>query len=745
MKKCGKCGGNNEDGAKFCADCGAQLNPGSMDRRVITVGRHPQNNVVISAGGISNKHCELIVQGGAVTIRDLTSTNGTYVNGAKITEKQLKSGDNVMLGKLYSFDWQSAIRVGEAPVPPSAEPSSAKGVYIVGRAPECDRVIDNFKVSRRHCKLFKEGSTWFVEDLGSSNGTFVNGKRITREALKPGDIITVGGTPFTLDQLMGGSKVSLEGLNIEAQHLAYHSNEGKKLIDDISLTIGPGQFIGLIGPSGAGKTTLMYLLCGINNPSHGDVKINGESLVRNPDNFKGVFGYVPQDDILHRELEVMESLMYTGKLRLGHKFDESTIAERATSVIHKLHLEEARNVRIGSPEKKGISGGQRKKVNLGQELMTDPNILVLDEPTSGLDPKSDKEVMTILRGIADTGRTVLLTTHNISESNFKFLTHVIVLAKTGKLAYYGPASEAAAWFGVNDVVDIFDSLEKMTPEQWKEKYRRSAYYANYAALDTTSVRNTPVSVVNRAEIDPFNQFLTLTSRYFTIKIRDTWNLIFLLIQAPVIGLLINLLFNDNDLKIHPVFILVISTIWLGTSNAVREIVNEKSIFKRERMVNLSIGSYIASKFAILFLFSILQSLVLIAITTSKFNFSNEASLFGVLVFTSFTATVMGLLISAYAKTEAFALTILPLVLIPTVIFGGLVQPFNKMAEGVKAFAAIWLSRWSYELSLIIATDKGTEALGFKEGNTGLDLAIIGLMFVVFLVALVVRLAGAERR
>ncbi len=745
MKNCSNCGSANNDVAKFCVDCGTPMGSGSYGKRVITVGRGSQNDIVVSASGVSNRHCDLIVDGGSVTIRDQASTNGTFVNGVKVSDKTLRSGDKVTLGKQYDFDWQTAALGKGAPSSSSCNHSVSSGEYIIGRAPECDRVIDNFKVSRKHCKLFREGSTWYVQDLGSSNGTFVNGKRVTKAAIQPGEIITVGGTPFTLDQLLAGSKLSLDGLTIEARNLTFQTNEGKKLIDDISLTVEPGQFIGLIGPAGAGKTTLMYLLCGINSPTHGDVKINGESLVRNPDNFKGVFGYVPQDDILHRELEVTESLMYTGRLRLGHKFDDSAIAERATSVIHKLHLEEARNVRIGSPEKKGISGGQRKKVNLGQELMTDPNILVLDEPTSGLDPKSDREVMTILRDIADTGRTVLLTTHNISESNFKFLTHVIVLAKTGKLAYFGPASEAAAWFGVNDVVDIFDSLEKMTPGQWKEKYRKSAYYANYAALDSTSIRNTPVSAVNRAEIDPLNQFLTLTSRYFTIKIRDTWNLIFLLIQAPVIGLLINLLFNNGDLKTHPVFILVISTIWLGTSNAIREIVNEKSIFKRERMVNLSIGSYIGSKFAVLFLFSILQTLVLVVITTAKFNFLNEAALFGVLVLTSFTATVMGLLISAYAKTEAFALTILPLVLIPTVIFGGLVQPFGKMAQGVKAFAAIWLSRWAYELSLITSTEGGTAALKFSENNAWLDLAVIGLMFVVFLVALAIRLASTERR
>ncbi len=742
MKNCDKCGSANNEGAKFCVDCGAPLVSGSRERRVISVGRHSQNDIVIPASGVSNRHCDLLVEGDSVTIRDQASTNGVYVNGVRVSEKLLKNGDTVMLGQQYKFDWLAAARGGEVRGPVSRDQSVARGEYIIGRAPECDRVIDNFKVSRKHCKLFREGSTWYVQDLGSSNGTFVNGKRVTKAAVSPQDIITVGGTPFTLEQLMSGSKLSLEGLTIEAQHLTYLSNEGKKLIDDISLTIGPGQFIGLIGPSGAGKTTLMYLLCGINRPSHGDVKINNESIFSNPENFKGVFGYVPQDDILHRELEVTESLMYTGRLRLGHQFDTSVISERATNVIHKLHLEEARNVRIGSPERKGISGGQRKKVNLGQELMTDPNILVLDEPTSGLDPKSDKEVMTILRNIADAGRTVLLTTHNISESNFRFLTHVIVLAKNGKLAYYGPASEAAAWFGVDDVVDIFDSLAQKTPDEWKAKYRGSQYYSNYATLDATSTKNTPSSVIKKVTINPLNQFITLTSRYFTIKLRDTWNLAFLLIQAPLIGLMINILFKEDGLNIGPLFILVISTIWLGTSNAVREIVNERSIFKRERMVNLSITSYILSKFAVLFLFSIMQTMIIVAIANSKFNFDNEMTLFGALVITSFTATVMGLLISAYSETEAFALTVLPLVLIPAVMFGGLVQPFNQMAGEVKDFASIWLSRWAFELSVRISTDGGAGPFEVED-KSELALTIIGLMFMIFLAGLAFKLAKGK--
>ncbi|MBK6681799.1 MAG: FHA domain-containing protein [Ignavibacteriales bacterium] len=713
--------------------------------KVITIGRGAGNSVVLNNPAVSNFHCELVIKNGVVVVTDKNSSNGVFVNGVRITTKALKKGDVVTLGSKFVFNWEdySTGGAGSPAVPDSS--SNGKSAYIIVRDPSCDRQIDNIKVSRKHCRLFLEGNSWFVEDLGSSNGTFLNGAKVLNSKIISSDILTVGGVPFSLESLRGGSKESLDELSISAQHLIYFGGE-KRLIDDISLNISPGQFIGIIGGSGAGKTTLMYLICGINKPASGDVKINGESLVANPESFKGVFGYVPQDDILHRELEVRESLLYTGRLRLGHQIQEDEIDERAGKVIKKLRLQEAENVKIGSPEKKGISGGQRKKVNLGQELMTDPNILVLDEPTSGLDPRSDREVMQILRGIADEGRTVLLITHNISEANFKYFTHVIVLAKNGKLAFFGPSSEVKEYFGVEDPAQIFDELDKLTPDEWKQKFKNSRYYNNFANPDTIikKPQNTKRPVPQTADL--LNQMVTLTSRYLKIMMRDTLNLAFLLIQAPFIAILINILFKQNEGETTALFVLTVSAIWLGCSNSVREIVKERSIYKRERMVNLSIPAYLISKLAVLLLFSILQTFVLVVITSNKFNFENDFQLFFILLLASFTSTVMGLLLSAFSKTDAFALTILPLVLIPMVIFAGMVQPFRAMAEsGIDILAGFWLSRWVFELTLLTSHDLKVNEMGFNIDGTGIAFSVIVLMLVCFFTGLVWKLKSLDKR
>jgi len=720
--------------------------------KLITIGRNPQNTLKLEGSGISNFHCELEINGGTCTIRDKNSTNGIYINGKRVTTATLQKGDVVTLGKSHILDWQNFVNSGGY-IPPakSALGNSSKKEYFIGRNPDCDRVIDNIKVSRRHCRLYQEGDSWFVEDLGSSNGTFLNGQKIQKSPVNASDTLTVGGIPLSLESIVSSSRVSLGETAISAHHLVYYGGE-RKLIDDISLNIAPGQFVGLIGDSGAGKTTLMYLLCGINRPYSGDVKINGESIIAYPDLFKGQFGYVPQDDILHRELKIIESLEYTGRLRLGHKLDASDISDKAYDVLKKLNLKGKEDVTIGSPEKKGASGGQRKRVNLGLELMTDPGFLVLDEPTSGLDPLSDREVMQILRKSADNGQTVLLTTHNISVTNFKFLTHVIVLAQEGKLAYYGPADEACSYFGVDDPVYIFDALKKKTPEEWKAAYRKSKYFQNFSNNDASSKSYSSMKSPS-LNTDFFNQFTTLVSRYFTVTIRDYERLALMLFIAPAIAMLINMLFGDkggkaNNAEVNAIFIVVISTIWLGCSNAVREIVNERSIYKRERMVNLSIPAYLSSKMAVLLAFSLYQVVCLVGITGIKFEYSNVPGLFLILFYTSFIATILGLLISAVSRTEAFALTVLPLVLIPMVIFAGLIKPFGQMSEPVQWFSGLWLSRWTYELSLITSYDsavKGDQGIGFNIDGSVIALVVMTIMLIVFTGGLVWKLKSLDKK
>ena len=443
----------------------------SPDKKIITVGRAASCHIVLDNSNVSSNHAKFIIEADKVTLEDSNSTNGTFVNDEKITSRVVTKNDRIAFSRNYNFDWAKlepyiTMTPGDFPTTTAerlkTQIAREKQVINIGRTSDNDLVINNIKVSRKHAKLEKAGSDWFIEDLGSSNGTFINGKKVKKERVTQKDVITIGGVPINLERLFTGEKVIVGDIRISTNDLTFRVKD-KVIVDSIGLTIMPGEFVGLIGPSGAGKTSLMMMMNGVVKPSGGDVFINSQSLYANFDSFKGQIGYVPQDDIIHRELKVQESFQYTGKLRLDNNTDEEIFAQ-VDSVLTTLGLDETKNTLIGSAEKKGISGGQRKRVNLGQELLTEPSVLFLDEPTSGLDPKTDLDVMHLLKGIAAKGKIVILTTHNITKDNFEILSHLIVLSKGGKLAYFGKANQAVDYFEVEKPYEIFEKLESNDPD-----------------------------------------------------------------------------------------------------------------------------------------------------------------------------------------------------------------------------------------------------------------------------------------
>lgn len=402
---------------------------------VKVIGRHPECDIVLNADGVSGKHCMVTQQVNIWLLEDLQSSNGVYVNGSRISSpRQITSNDQITLGLSCPFPWdklEPGIKI-KAPVygttyepqgkvtqsKPSAVITAvppAKGdSLIIGRNSNCDQVIAEPMVSARHAKIKWVTNGAIIEDLGSSNGTFVNGVKIDQPTLiKAGDIIGLGSYTFTL----GGKKLEQEkkkpGYSLEARGICVQIKE-KKLIHGVSFTLLAGEFAALMGPSGAGKTTLLNALNGYTPPAKGDVLLNNYDLYAHFDQFRNVLGYVPQDDVIHRELTVFEALWYSARLRLPPDYDDHEIEQRIKQVIAQLGLEGTENVLIGSPEKKGISGGQRKRVNLAMELLTDPKVLFLDEPTSGLSSEDTLQVMKVLRKLADDGRTIILTIHQPS-------------------------------------------------------------------------------------------------------------------------------------------------------------------------------------------------------------------------------------------------------------------------------------------------------------------------------------------
>jgi len=714
-------------------------------QKIVTAGRAPENDIVINNPGVSSKHAIFKIEGDVVFLEDDGSTNGTYVNAVRIKSTEIKKEDVINFGRNYTFDWKLLepflnIADDNLTSQPKAERLKTKialekFVINIGRSAENDLVLNNIKVSRKHAKLEKAGSDWFIEDLKSSNGTFINGKKIERAKVSAKDVITIGGIPLNLERLFTGEKEIPAEIKISAKDVTFRVNN-KIIVDNIALTIMPGEFVGLIGPSGAGKTTLMMMMNGVTKPSGGEVLINSQSLYSNIESFKGQIGYVPQDDIIHRELKVKESFLYTGKLRLDTT-PEPEISAQVDNVLETLGLTETKETLIGSAEKKGISGGQRKRVNLGQELLTEPSILFLDEPTSGLDPKTDLDVMNLLKGIALKGKIVILTTHNITKENFEILSHLIVLSKGGKLAYFGKANKAAEYFGVNQPYEIFEKLETQPPEYWKEKFKQSdqhKLFVNSRKDSSFEKRTTEVKAKKRSA--GLKQFLTLTSRYFKVKLRDKVSTAILLSQAPIISALIALVFDTENERMAALFILVIAAIWLGCSNAAREIVSEQSIYKRERMVNLKIPSYLFSKITVLLLLCVIQCGILTGIAVPALGMEAAfPELFFLLLLTSLLSLILGLFVSSLVSTSEAAMGLIPLVLIPQVILGGLITVFKDMSDFEKVLAALNPSRWAFEAATILEFEDINPAMitatGFDSGNLAINLAVLAGFSILF--------------
>jgi len=682
--------------------------------KTIRIGRAPDNDIIINDSYISAHHAEIRVENGNMVIYDLGSLNGTYVNGKRIQSSNITFSDKIYLGS-YNFGLNRFKNYFVESKDERVSNISFKlkeGQNRIGRAPDNDIVINHPMVSGHHAIITKTGNTFIIEDLNSTNGVYVNGRRVYRESFSPLDKVTLGIIPINLSSTAsiktykGDVRLDLNSIN----YIVRNRGIEKQILHNISLTVFTSEFVGLIGPSGSGKTTLMNIINGYVKPTYGDVVLNQTNLHENYDLFRGNIGFVPQDDIIHKELTVYESLFYSAKLRLPADTTREEIENRVDEILKKLDILNAKNVIIGSPEKTGISGGQRKRVNLAQELITQPSILLLDEPTSGLDPKTDADIMKLLRYLADEGRIIILTTHHITESNFKIFNNLILLTTGGRLAFYGPAyPDSIKFFNADSPSEIFTNLEnKGTPEENEQRYIRSNYYREYVEKrksEFTTGGAIEELVKNRQKREfGFNQFFVLIRRYFTIKKSDTTNSIILLLQAPILGLLIGLTIGKPEDKpglpayINPVFVMIICSIFFGVLNTSREIVSERAIYFRERMVVLKIPSYLFSKFILLTFISIFQSVTLVTII---YHF---CGLEGDFLKTLITITLLGLssmslgfLLSSFVKTPESAISISIFALIPQIIFGGAVLPFGDMKGFIEIFGYTMLSRWAFEI------------------------------------------------
>ncbi|MDQ3800167.1 MAG: ATP-binding cassette domain-containing protein [Acidobacteriota bacterium] len=560
----------------------------------------------------------------------------------------------------------------------------------IGRAVDNDIVLNSPSVSRHHAILsYASGNAQqpTISDSGSTNGTFVNGELLEAPRLvEPQDLIAVGS--FLLS--VRGREVRRQDLGA-SRLTAFQVGKtfgDKTVLQDISLSIYPREFVGLMGPSGCGKTTLMNALNGMSPATSGQVFINELDLYRNFDSLRLSIGYVPQRDILHEALTVERTLFYAAKLRLPAGTPPEQVQGVIDEVIQTIGLDEHRLTAF-----RQLSGGQQKRLSLGIELITKPTFLFLDEPTSPLDPETTENMMTLFRRLADEGRIVVMVTHKFEK--FEAMHQVVLLTKGGHLAFFGSPREALNYFNCSEPAQIYHRMAERDPQEWSRNFRQSPQFQQFVnarlaetgELIRSSANNEfPVVQTGAERKFGFGQWLTLTQRYLEIKLKDKRNTLLLLLQAPIIAFILSIITESKPNEGTTLFISAIIAIWFGANNAIREIVSETAIYTRERLVNLKIPSYVFSKFAVLSGIGLIQCLLFVGILMflGRFEAADFLPVTLILYLTLLAGVAVGLFFSALVNSTEKAMSILPLILIPQLLLSGFLKPLDDIYVNVKA-------------------------------------------------------------
>ena len=666
----------------------------------VSIGRLPENDVIVQSADASRTHAQNKIVGDRPCVVDLHSANGTYLNGERLEgeARWLRTGDTIAVADAsIRFLTGAETRVGkELPAVTDAPHRIrfAGDSLTIGRDLGNDVVLDSPVISRFHAEVIRIDDRVELHDLGSRNGTRLDGRLVSRAPLVPGSEIGVGPFRLIFDGLGFHQRDERGALRLDAYDVSVRV-KGRTILERATVSVQPGELVVVIGESGSGKTTLLRVLVGLTRPSEGSALINGEPLeARLPD-----IGYLPQDEIVHPRLTVLESLRHSARLRLPPDSSPAEIDAAVARVLSETSLHEHATTKIGL-----LSGGQRKRVGLATELLSRPGLLFLDEPTTGLDPGLETRMMEVFRGLASVGsHALLVVTH--ATRNLELADRVCVLGRGGHLCFSGPPREALRFFGVESYDDIYLALDDRRPEEWRRDFERDlrAHPTPEALPAQPSGRST-----RRARSD-WLQTKVLASRYATVFFRDRRTVLILTLQTPLIALAMALLFKPRvfasagegiaSSAAQLLFLLVVTTIWLGTIASAREIIKERPVFERERAVGVGIGPYLASKLSVLFPLVLGQATVLLAVVTGIRPLhepgASVAAVLGVLMLTGFAAVSMGLLISALVRTEEQAMALIPIAMIAQLLFGGALVTVHEMGSVLAALSTVVFSRWAF--------------------------------------------------
>ncbi len=774
------------------SNTGAPRRTYPLDKPAITLGRSATNDIVIADPSISAQHVQLVREGHQFFLihpppKHEQTTNGLLYQGRKIRgdeffRRKLEPGDVFRVGDergtLITFTYHDGSGLQQEALPEMRPIRLGEAQLTIGRKADNTIVLAHPLVSGHHAQLVREGGAYRILDLHSTNHIYVNGQLVTNHLLKLGDEIRIG--PYRL--IYEGTQITQydesKAIRIDALHLKKYAARQTTLLNNISLSIPPRAFVALVGGSGAGKSTLMDALSGLRPAQEGQVLYNGQDYYRNLAAFNTQIGYVPQEDIVHRDLTVERALYYAAKIRLPGDFTEEQIWQRISEVLEDVELTERRTLLI-----KRLSGGQRKRVSIALELLANPSLFFLDEPTSGLDPGLDRKMMVLLRKLADKGHTVILVTH--ATNNISVCDYVCFLASGGRLAYFGTPDGAKAYFEQTEFAEIYSALDSTegnpnVPEEAEARFKLSPAYQEYIAqpLRETSgamAKPLPPKEIRRARRgNPWKQLLLLSLRRLELLKNDVPTLLILLLQAPLVAVLLmvlirfglgaNILDGNNVVQCLPqirtpsgqvlvipgtpsqgqaitcnrvqtylqtnpqgvqyaqarggvqealqdfevaghngdaqrlVFMLGLIPVLFGCIGGIFEIIKEEAIYRRERTVSLGILPYMFSKILVFGGLAVAQMASVVLIVNLFEPLPQGVLLPGLLegfitlALTGVAGMLLGFVASAWAPNQDAASNLLTLLIVPQVIFSGVIVPLKVPVAQIVAF--IFPLRWA---------------------------------------------------
>ena len=705
----------------------------------ITLGRAEDNDIVVASQIVSRHHAALEKTSfGYEIVVDPGVLNTLTCQGCPVTDRQLLTHGDVLRidsdvpGLMVSLTYL-------APLQASARLSSVqfgeKERLLLGRDPTNDVVLDDPRVSRVHAQVTRVGRRYYVTDLRSANGTFVNDQRVEGNVwLSPRDTIRIG--PYKL--VMGEDQFTrydeTAGLRVEAYHLNKWVRKDLNLLQDISLVYQPREFIVVVGQSGGGKSTLLDAIAGYRPATHGKVFANGIDVYRNFDAVRNDIGYVPQKDIIHMELTVYQALNFAAQLRMPKDTRPEERHKRIMEVLTELDLMHRKDVQIS-----GLSGGQQKRVSIGVELLTRPGLFFLDEPTSGLDPGTETAFMHLMRRLADQGRTIIMVTH--ATKNVMLADKVVFLARGGYLAWFGPPDEALTYFNqyrseqdqrlrameFDQIYAILDDPGMGKGKDWGERFMASPAFQKYIVepLQASQLQQTggttaqPVKKQARkgARISSLRQFFVLSARNVAILLHDKPSLILMLVVPIGVGALsivLSIVMGRTPFAYKGgspgnggmiLFLLTLFALLVGGMAQMREFVKESDIYRRERLVNLRILPYVASKIWIAAVVALWHALAYTCMHYLAFKMPG-----GLVGFWEFYVTMtlavlsgmmLGLLSSAMTPNAGSAPLILIAMMIPLIVLSGALAPVPTNVSQIAS------TRWTFQ-SLYGITGVGSD-------------------------------------